>query len=153
MRKNDSIIKHLENATKKIISKENIRGHQRHSSMEVKYSTEKSTKASGSGSMTKNIHAMKEMLLNNPQNNTTKMVINKPTLQKKQQNSNPSNIILNQAGIPCFNNINIYTTHNSNNIKGEEINLRQYIFSQVNKQAKPKIAGPGHVRSASNNFH
>lgn len=48
---------------------------------------------------------------------------------------NNSNIILNQNGLPCFNNIHIYTS-GINGIKTGDINLRQYIFSKAGKKNK-----------------
>ena len=54
-----------------------------------------------------------------------------------------SNIILNQNGVPCYNNINIYTS----NLNGKpDINLRQYIFNKKNN----KIKSTSHTRSISN---
>jgi hypothetical protein len=54
-----------------------------------------------------------------------------------------SNIILNQNGIPCYNNINIYTS----NINGkQDINLRQYILNKKNN----KLKSTSHTRSISN---
>jgi hypothetical protein len=47
--------------------------------------------------------------------------------------SNNSNIILNQNGVPCYNNINIYTS-GLNSIKTNDINLRQYIFNKVHNK-------------------
>ena len=153
----------MENATKKLLTKENNKTHQRHSSMEVKYTTNdlKNTKSTNSNNIVKNIHSMKEMLFNNNvirnsnhknagnknSNVTPNMsTINTQTITKNPQISGSNNIILNQAGIPCFNNINIYTTNNPNNIKPHEINLRQYIF---NKTGKPKSLSKvaSHVRS------
>jgi len=170
-RKNDSLIKNLDNATKKVLSKENYKSHHRHSSMEVKYTIDGkiNTKSPNSNvknmNLTKNIHAMKEMLFSNNNTHNPNQTLSK-NLSKNTHNTssyknstnqpsniNPSNIILNQGGIPCFNNINIYTTNNSNNIKANEINLRQYIFNKVNKPKSMAKIGPGHIRSTSNNNH
>jgi hypothetical protein len=54
-----------------------------------------------------------------------------------------SESIVNQQGLPAFNNINIYTTNKN------DINLKQYIINKVNNH-KAKL---GHVRSVSNNFY
>jgi hypothetical protein len=185
-RKSDTLLKNLENATKKIMSKENNK-HYRHSSMEVKYSTEKVPTKSPTD-FKKNIHAMKDLinpstnlnktnaLLKNTQsimsssNTSTNTHTNtntsllKPNTKSsfkhgtsssgnnKLLNDNSSSFILNQ-GIPCFNNINIYTTNNSNNIKANEINLR-YILNKVNtgsKTSNKPITKPTHLRTGSNN--
>jgi hypothetical protein len=50
--------------------------------------------------------------------------------------SNNSNIILNQNGVPCYNNIHIYTS-GVNGLKPGDINLRQYIFSKGGNGKKP----------------
>jgi hypothetical protein len=84
---------------------------------------------------TKNISQMKEMIYSN--SGVKKINENLPT-------SSNQNIILNQNGQPCFNNINIYT---SNANAKSEVSLRNYIFNKVNpQQKKPK----GHARSISN---
>jgi hypothetical protein len=133
------------NATKKLFNKDNFKTHHRHSSMEIKFDKTKSPITN-----LKNIHAMKEMLLANNSN----MVKNgkTTTINNNHNNQNNSNIILNQNGIPCFNNINIYTTNNNNNIKGNEINLRHYVFNKITKpKSLSKIQRPGHARSSSIN--
>jgi len=45
------------------------------------------------------------------------------------------NGIVNQNAVPCFNNINIYTS-NMNNFKTNEINLKQYIVNKMNTKSK-----------------
>ena len=50
-----------------------------------------------------------------------------PTTNSK---NNSSNIILNQNGVPCYNNINIYT----NGMKADDINFRQIIFNKMTKK-------------------
>jgi hypothetical protein len=119
-RKSESLIQNID-ISKSLFNKEKYKTHHRQSSMEVKIDKIKS----------KNISSMKEMIGNN-------------NLKNKSNNKNDfSNIILNQ-GIPCFNNINIYTTNKN------DVNLRQYIFNKVGKQKVNKIS---HVRSISNNFY
>lgn len=56
--------------------------------------------------------------------------------------SNNSNIILNQNGVPCYNNINIYTNgvNPVNTLKTGDINLRQYIFSKMNKKGSGSVS-------------
>lgn len=56
------------------------------------------------------------------------------------------NIIVNQNALPCFNNINIYTS-NMNNFKTNEINLKQYIINKMN--SKSKTGKQSHTRAAS----
>lgn len=46
-----------------------------------------------------------------------------------------SNIILNQNGIPCYNNIHIYTS-GINGVKNPEINLRHFVLNKVNLTKK-----------------
>jgi len=46
-----------------------------------------------------------------------------------------SNIILNQNGIPCYNNIHIYTS-GINGVKNGEINLRHFVLNKVNLSKK-----------------
>jgi hypothetical protein len=46
-----------------------------------------------------------------------------------------SNIILNQNGIPCYNNIHIYTS-GINGVKNGEINLRHFVLNKVNLTKK-----------------
>jgi hypothetical protein len=65
-------------------------------------------------------------------------------------NTNNSNIILNQNGVPCYNNIHIYTSGLSG-IKSADINLRQYIFNKAGKKNGLKIPNKStlHARSSS----
>ena len=60
--------------------------------------------------------------------------------------NNNSNIILNQNGVPCYNNIHIYTS-GVNGLKPGDINLRQYVFSKANK--KPLTKTPVHSHNKS----
>jgi len=55
------------------------------------------------------------------------------------------NVIVNQNAVPCFNNINIYTS-NMNNFKTNEINLKQYIINKMNTKSKGKQS---HSRTTS----
>ncbi len=60
---------------------------------------------------------------------------NKNNISKNIQNN--SNIILNQQGVPCYNNINIYTS-GLGGIKtnANDCNLRNYIFNKVGHHKK-----------------
>jgi len=159
-RKNDSLIKNLEKATNKLLVKD-YKTHQRHASMEIKYGgetkdkNEKNDKSKSPGqgiNLTKNIHAMKELLFNTNINKT----ITKPTKPPTRQNA--SNIIVNQGGNPCFNHITIYTSNNNSSTtsiipKPNDINLRQYIFNKVNKPKSLSKIGNSHARSASTHMN
>lgn len=59
---------------------------------------------------------------------------NKNLVAKNVQNN--SNIILNQQGVPCYNNINIYTSGLSGLKTGNDCNLRNYIFNKVGHHKK-----------------
>lgn len=59
---------------------------------------------------------------------------NKNLAAKNIQNN--SNIILNQQGVPCYNNINIYTSGLSGLKTGNDCNLRNYIFNKVGHHKK-----------------
>lgn len=118
-RKSESLIQNIDIA-KNLFNKEKYKTHHRQSSMEVKIDKIKS----------KNISSMKDMIVNN-------------NLKKSSNKTDFSNIILNQ-GIPCFNNINIYTSNKN------DVNLRQYIFNKVGNKKANKMS---HVRSISNNFY
>ena len=147
-RKNDPLIKNLDNATKKILLKDNFRTHYRHSSMgSIDFKSDSKIKTAGMTNFShnsnnhnvKNIHAMKEMLFNNLPVRESKVT----STSKKRTNGteSSSNIVLNPAGNPCFNHITIYTTNNTANLHGKagngnDTNLRQYIFNKVT--AKPK---------------
>ncbi len=153
--KNDSLIKNLDHATKKVLSKSNYKTHYRHSSMEVKFDPSKYTKSPNSKNLTKNIHAMKEMLLNNGKNSGK--ILSKgstgPSNRHTGASGTASNIILNQGGNPCFNQITIYTTNsgNSNNVKPNDINLRQYIYNKMNKpKSMININGNGNNHMSHN---
>jgi hypothetical protein len=65
---------------------------------------------------------------------------------KKPSTSNP-NIILNQNGVPCFNNIHIYTSG-----KQGDINLKQFIVSKMHRKTNSLVKGT-HMRSASTSGH
>lgn len=49
---------------------------------------------------------------------------------------NNSNIILNQQGVPCYNNINIYTSGLASLKNGADCNLRNYIMNKVGHHKK-----------------
>lgn len=102
----------------------------------------------GTMNNTKNIHAMKELIKAKADGNTSTNNITKNT---NNSTLNNSNIILNQKGVPCYNNINIYTS-GINGLKGGDINLRQYIFNKVNLKSQNGIKinkKPHHARSNS----
>ena len=66
--------------------------------------------------------------------NNSKNSISKNNLNYNNQiKNNNSNLILNQNGANCFNNINIYTS-GVNNFKTNEFRLKQFI---INKAVKP----------------
>ncbi len=170
-RKNESLIKNLETATKKMINKE-YKTHYRHSSMEVKLNEKSINNASHNSHASnnnstickdrspgalinqgKNIHAMKEMLYPSTGKVDKSSSKNpKSKVSSRQANTtSTSNIIVNQGGNPCFNHITIYASNNSTSIKPNDINLRQYIFNKVS--SKPKsLSKLGHHRSASTNM-
>lgn len=141
-----------------MFSKGPYKTHQRHSSMEVKHEKTKSPISN-----LKSIHAMKEMLFQTNSeigglNSNSNIISNVGNISKNTKNtknvSNNSQIILNQGGVPCFNNINIFTnnaTNNNNNNPSKDINLRQYIFNRTNKPKSLSKMQPGHVRSSSIN--
>jgi hypothetical protein len=112
-----------------------------------KHSKDPNSKSPNAQNLTKNIHAMKEMLL------TKNSRLKNP--KSTNRGNPPSNIILNQGGNPCFNQITIYTTNNTSNPKPNEINLRQYIFNKMNKPKSMSniVSGSSQVRSASSNGH
>lgn len=160
----------MENSTKKLLKKDNYKIHHRQASMELKYTSNdiKNVKSPNPNNVVKTIHAMKEMLFNNNvnanngqkkgkiqnlNNNPNMTTLNAQTTSKNPHIPTSNNIILNQAGVPCFNNINIFTTNNPNSIKPHEINLRQYIFNKT--QGKPKSLSKvaSHIRGSSNNNH
>jgi hypothetical protein len=80
--------------------------------------------------------------INNTQNQT-------PINNKNSSVLSNSNIILNQNGVPCYNNIHIYTSGLSG-IKSGEINLRQYIFSKAGKKNGPKLQNKSSIHPRSN---
>ena len=109
-------------------------------------------------STNKTIHTLKDTIKTS---STHIPPINKEALtpsymtNPKMNNSN-SNIILNQNGVPCYNNIHIYT--GVNGLKQNDINLRQYIFNKVNNNkknlmTKPQNKSVSHVRSNSTIGH
>jgi hypothetical protein len=148
-KRNESNFKNLENATKNILTKEKLKTHNRNSSMEVKQSREATLfdQSSVTGS-NKSIHAMKEILLNHKM---TK--IPKPMHQRQNSINNPSsNIILNQGGNPCINQITIYASNNPyhSQVKPAELNLRN-ILSKGNKTRNNSKSANGHGGNVSKN--
>jgi hypothetical protein len=147
-------MKNLEKAARNILTKEQIKikTHNRNCSMEIKQSNNENKlldKSSVSGS-SKNIHAMKEILLNN---NNKQIKIPRPVHQRQASINNPgSNIILNQGGNPCINQITIYATNNPNShhIKPNDLNLRNIInkSNKTRNNSKPTV---GHTRNPSKN--
>lgn len=77
----------------------------------------------------------------------------KKTLTNKVSSSNSSSV-LNQNGMVCFNNINIYNSNkNTSSIKNpktSDINLRQYLLNKVNGDKNGKMNASKHMRSNSN---
>ena len=68
-------------------------------------------------------------------------------------NQSNQNIILNQNGVPCYNNIHIYT-NGVGGLKSNDINLRQYIVSKVNKKTNSySHNNSAHARSSSTSGH
>ena len=87
---------------------------------------------------------MKEM--NKSSRNEKSVNHNASIVSNSSKCGNNSNIILNQNGIPCYNNINIYTA----NVNGKpDINLRQYVFNKGVK--KIRVNTKSHGRSNSIN--
>lgn len=79
-------------------------------------------------------------------------------LETKNSSQNNSHIILNQQGVPCYNNINIYTSGLGALKSGGDYNLRNYIFNKVhhkksNSSIKLNVGGANkssnHSRSNS----
>ena len=152
----DSLFKNLEKATRNILSKQKYNTHNRNCSMEIKQTSdhkilEKSPVNALSGS-NKNINTIKEIILNNKQNK-----IPKPNHQRQTSSiNNPaSNIILNQGGNPCINQITIFTTNNpnGNQIKNGDLNLRKILNksgTNVKHSNNSKIPS-GHTRNPSKN--
>ena len=100
----------------------------------------------------KTIHQLKDVMkkpkvsdntyLNNVSNNNSKI----------SQIPTNSNIILNQNGIPCYNNIHIYTS-GINGMKNAEINLRHFVLNKVNlskKLLKNNNNGNNNIGSGNN---
>ena len=116
------------------------------------------TKASNNSTLNNNTHAPPKDPHHNHNNSLTpNNYMSNPKLANSNSNSN---IILNQNGVPCYNNIHIYT-NGVNGIKPSDINLRQYIFNKVNKKPNANVSGSAkgqnkslsHVRSNSTAGH
>lgn len=140
-----SLIKNLDTATKNVLKSGGKHKHVRHSSMEVKFPFENSPNSKTN----KHIHLIKEMIMNTQGSKKNVLKPNKVT--NKTQSMIPSSVIINQEGIPCFNNINIFTTNNNNTLKPGDINLRDYIFNK-NTNVNTRYLKATHVRSKSNNL-
>ncbi len=137
----------------------------RHASNEKEKSIDKISKIPSNH---KTIHAMKDNMKNcptsrlpptlkdalTPDSSNKKLPKSKNssfhTINKDNSLSNP-NIILNQNGVPCYNNIHIYT---GGQIKANDINLRQYIVNKVNRKTNSfSHNASAHARSSSNSGH
>ncbi len=69
------------------------------------------------------------------------------TSSVSKMSSTPNNIILNQNGTPCYNNIHIYTT--GINGKNTELNLRQFVLNKINLPTKKVLKN----NSGSNQYN
>jgi len=130
------------NNSKLLLSKINHNKHTRNCSFDK-------TKPITHGTVNKNIHALKENFKSNPKLAPSQTLT--PSMLAAKNVTPPSyiptgNVIVNQNAVPCFNNINIYTS-NMNNFKTNEINLKQYIVNKIN--GKSKIGKQTHSRTAS----
>jgi hypothetical protein len=103
-------------------------------------SLEKETRLN-SHSNVKTIHHLKEVT-KQQETKATKIIENNYLSNNNANNSSKissvpgnSNIILNQNGIPCYNNIHIYTS-GINGVKNAEINLRHFVLNKVNLSKK-----------------
>lgn len=122
---------------KKTPIKNQYQTHHRQTSMEIKQTKTKSSinshlKSTNNNNNNSSNLNTKEVLYQS--NNNQNGIFNTNKLTKGQRNN--SNIILNNGNLPCFNNINIYTTNSNshlNNLKANNnINLKQYIYSKIN---------------------
>ena len=88
-------------------------------------------------SNTKTIHHLKDVTKKPKvvENNYLNNFSNNNNSKNSSQVPNNSNIILNQNGIPCYNNIHIYTS-GINGMKNAEINLRHFVLNKVNLPKK-----------------
>jgi len=148
-KRNESNLKNLDNATKNILKKEKLKTHNRNCSMEVKQSSEtKLFEQSNVSGSNKSIHTMKEILLNHKMNKIPKGM----NQRHNSINNANSNIILNQGGNPCINQITIYASNNPyhGQVKPAELNLRN-ILNKGNHTRNNSKSANGHARNISNN--
>jgi len=151
----DSMVKNADNSSSKLIlSKINNNKHTRNCS----FDKTKQQHTHNGHSANKNIHAMKDMVTQNnykSNNNNHKLgpsqTLTPSMLSGKTSNITPNyiptgNVLMNQNAVPCFNNINIYTSNMNKIYKTNEINLKQYIINKINKNQNKK-----HSRTASTN--
>ncbi len=159
----NSFMNNIENATKKMIGKEKYKTHYKQFSIDIKNDKNKIILPY------KNIQLVKEILIS--QNGNTgsysqlthskeKTSVSKDVKSDSRRNlpikvnSSNSSSVLNQNGLVCFNNINIYNTNKNNssikNPKTSDINLRQYLLNKVNGDKNGKLNATKHMRSTSN---
>jgi hypothetical protein len=67
----------------------------------------------------------------------SKKAVNKNSLNYNNYIKNDTNVILNQNGANCFNNINIFTS-SIGGFKTNDIRLKQFM---MNKAVKPNLLG------------
>jgi hypothetical protein len=123
-----------------------------HKTIASRGSSHDRTKTQSQSNQTKTIHALKDVGVGkisglNSNKNKESLTPNNYTSNNSKVNnsSNNSNIILNQNGIPCFNNIHIYTNglNGINGIKTNDINLRQFILNKVNVSKNKSSSNKG----------
>ena len=109
-------------------------------------------------SISKNMNTIKDMLLNPNNHKHSSNISSLKNVKNKTPTNLPQNFFINQAGVPCFNNINIFTTNTNTGIKTGDINLRQYIFNKDNKTTNKNSNNnnasknnSSHLRNGSNN--
>ena len=97
---------------------------------------------------------MKDLINNNYKTNDTKINDTKINDTKINNSNNHSylvnnNIHFNQNEVPCFNNINIFTS-NMNNYKGSGVDIKQMINKKLTKTRENSKKKLSNVRSVSN---
>lgn len=158
----NSFLNNIENATKKVIAKDKYKTHYKQFSMDIKSDKNKINLPY------KNMQIVKEILISQNGNSGSSSLLThskdkknsskniKSDLKNLPQNitSSNSSSLLNQNGMVCFNNINIYNTNKDNssikNPKTSDINLRQYLLNKVNGEKNVKMNVSKHLRSNSN---
>lgn len=142
--KYNTFLNNIENVAKKVISKDKFRTHYKQNSIDIRYDRSKIALPY------KNIPLVKEILNNKNLTSSSSSYLlkekkslskdSKGDIKKKfntnKSNNTHSNSVLNQNGLVCFNNINIYNSHKNNtnavkNPQGYDLNLRQYLLSKV----------------------